>query len=146
MSFFDVPGALRESPKEIEQYRRDKTTENSSQDHHCIAFSSDLLVPDKWRAVLACRTCKKKLTAYVADDMLTIISHSLQPHQKFVANVGETTFSIAHRQSRCLRTDLHTNADEADIRIWLHCKNSCGTRKLVFSPDYPKCHTFQNQR
>ena len=39
-----------------------------------------------------------------------------------------------------LRTDLETNADEADLRVWLHCKNSCGVNKLIFSPDTDVYH------
>ena len=30
---------------------------------------------------------------------------------------------------------LRSNAEETDLRIWLHCINSTGSRKLLFSPD-----------
>ena len=91
-------------------------------------------MPEKWRSILACRTCKKDLTAYTADDMLSLISRSLCPHQQFITNIGEEAFSVAPGGSRELRPDLHTNADEADLRVWLHCKNSVGRKKLIFSP------------
>ena len=37
-------------------------------------------------------------------------------------------------------SDLFTNADEADLRVWLHCKNSCGVHKLIYSPDTDVYH------
>jgi len=53
------------------------------------------MVPDKWRSILAWRRCKKDLTAYIADDMLNLISLSLRPYQQFITNTGEEAFSIA---------------------------------------------------
>ena len=41
---------------------------------------------------------------------------------------------------QCMREDLITNADEADLRVWLHCKHSCGVNKLIFSPDTDVYH------
>ena len=47
---FDVPGSQPESPKEIEQLKRDKNTQEATTNtHNCIQFCSDLLVPEKWR-------------------------------------------------------------------------------------------------
>ena len=34
-------------------------------------------------------------------------------------------------QTRQLRTDLATNANEADVRVWLHCQKACGIQKLL---------------
>ena len=34
----------------------------------------------------------------------------------------------------------HSNAEEADTRIWLHVKHSAGNRKLIFSPDNDVYH------
>ena len=112
---FDVPGMQPESPKEIEQLRRDRSTQETNTTHHCMDFCSDLLVPEKWRSVLGCRTCKKSLTAYIADDMLKLINHSLRSQQQFVANIGGQTYATKQGLSRQLRLDLCTNADEADL-------------------------------
>ena len=30
---------------------------------------------------------------------------------------------------------LRSNAEETDLRIWLHCKHSIGSKKLLYSPD-----------
>ena len=126
---FDVTGLQPESPKEIEQVRRDRGVNNDSTVHHCVDFCSDLLVPEKWRSILGCRQCKKSLTAYIADEMLrlTSINHSLRSHQSFIANIGGQTYAT----TRKIRSDLTTNADEADLRVWLHCRHSCGVRKLT---------------
>jgi len=43
---FDCPGSLAETPKELEQRRRDKAVESAN--HHCTAFSGDLMLPTKW--------------------------------------------------------------------------------------------------
>ena len=75
---FDAPGSQRESPKEIEQIRRDKNAKEKVGPHDCVEFSSDLLLPEKWRNVLSCRICKKSLTKYIAEDMLRLVPHSLQ--------------------------------------------------------------------
>ena len=64
---FDAPGSQCESPKEIEQNRRDKCAKEEVGPHNCVEFSSDLLIPDKWRNVLSCRICKKSLTRYIAE-------------------------------------------------------------------------------
>lgn len=63
---FDSPGTQKESPKEIKQYTRDRSYKEGIWDHNCTDFSSDLLIPDKWRIILGCRVCKKNLTHYLA--------------------------------------------------------------------------------
>jgi len=84
---FDCPGSLAETPKELEQRRRDKAVESAN--HHCTAFSGDLMLPTKWRDLLARRSCKKELTEYVADEMLTLVQRSLRANQTFVANIKQ---------------------------------------------------------
>ena len=64
---FDSPGAMSETPKELEQSRRDKNTSSELSDHECLAYTS---IPTKWRSILACRICKKALICYIAIDML----------------------------------------------------------------------------
>ena len=52
---FDTPGALPETPKMIEKSRSDLSTEHEVLTHHCN------YIPDKWRTVLNCWTCRKAL-------------------------------------------------------------------------------------
>jgi len=35
---------------------------------------------------------------------------------------------------------LTCNIEEGDMRVWMHCKYSVGTRKLIFSPDTDTYH------
>ena len=98
------------------------------------------MVLEKWRSVLGCRTCKANLIAYIADDMLWLICHLLRTNQQFIANIGSDAYSVRNGQSRQLRSDLSSNADETDLRVWLHCKYSCGIHKVIYSPDTDVYH------
>ena len=133
---FDVTGLQPESPKEIEQLRRDQHASKAKCTHNCTDFCSDLLIPEKWREILGCRICKKSLVAYIADDMLRLIGQDrlLQSHQSLIANIEGKAYA-ATKHSRDVRNDLTTNVDEADLRVWLHCVKSSGVRKLLYSPD-----------
>ena len=134
---FDNPGSLSETPKELEHVRRDKDNEAA---HQCLSFKSSLPIPDKWRSILACRNCKKNLTQYIAAEMLDLCTSYLQPHQKFITNIGIPAFSRTSSDTKIPEPTLNTNADEADLRVWLHCVNSEGNRKLIFSPDNDVYH------
>lgn len=90
---FDCPGSLPETLKELEQRQRDKGVDSTT--HHCTSFSGDLMLPSKWRSVLGCRACKKELTRYVADEMLTLIHRSLKSSQRFVANIAQQAFGVS---------------------------------------------------
>ena len=131
---FDSPGTQKEFPKEIKQYKRDQNTKDSVWDHNCTDFSSDLLIPEKWRSVLGCRVCKKNQTHYLAEDILRLIPHTLQPHQQLITNVGSKVYGCT-REKKIPKEDLVNVAEEADLRVWLHCKKSAGVNNVIFSPD-----------
>ena len=70
---FDYPGGLGESPKEIEQRRRDQTRDQTDKfEHKCTTLSSASPVPKNWRSLLSCRNCKENLTAYVGEELLEL--------------------------------------------------------------------------
>ena len=77
---------------------------------------------------------------YIADDMLRLVAHSLHSNQQFITNIAGKAYSVRHGQSKPSHPDLCSNADEADLRVWLHCKNSCGIHKLLYSPDTDVYH------
>ena len=60
--------------------------------------------------------------------------------QIFVSNVGETAKSVTATGEILPCPMLWSNADEADLRVWLHCLHSRGTNKLLFSPDTDMYH------
>ncbi len=138
---FDSPGSLPETPKEIEQARRDQSsTKAPSVEHQCTLFQASEKVPNKWRAVLACRQCKKALTWMVAEEMLHLVVPIISPHQTFVTNIQEEAFVTTTDNIKKSLPSLWTNADEGDLRVWLHCIQSTGRKKLIFSPDTDVYH------
>ena len=111
-------------PKCIEHKQRDKQIMISQHVYHRLTD-----VPNMWSELLQCRECKSYLYWRL---------HSLKCHQnsfKWSETVhGEggvaqdmTTTNIEHT--------LQCNAEEADMRIWLHVNKSPGKRVLVYSPD-----------
>ena len=52
------------SPKYFERQYRDQANEVPD-DHSCMYFSPDMIIPAKWRNnVLNCRKCKRKLVCF----------------------------------------------------------------------------------
>ena len=136
---FDSPGSMRETPKELEQRRRDSSAQHC-ENHECVHLSSTTEIPSKWRALLACRKCKQCLTQYLGHEMLKLVQQLLSSTQSFVCNIGEVAYCATSSGERLPCPQLWTNADEADLRVWLHCVHSAGTRKLIFSPDTDVYH------
>ena len=135
---FDCPSSLPETPKELEQRRRDTAVEPAK--HNCSVFTDDMILPNKWRSVLDCRSCKKKLTTYIADEMLTLIQRFLHGNQQFVTNIDQEAFSVSFGATRSFCPSLRSNADEGDLRVWLHCMHSSKTRTLIYSRDTDVYH------
>ena len=134
---FDNPGSQSETPKELEQMRRDRASESqtSTSRHECITFHSNCCIPEKWRTILECRVCKKALTTYIAEEMLHLITRYIIRNQEFVCNIAQSAYVTTTDYTKVPRPTLWTNADEADLHVWLHCMHSEGHRKLMFSPD-----------
>ena len=40
----------------------------------------------------------------------------------------------ANRKVEIVET-LESSIEEGDMRVWLHCKTSAGTKKIIYSPD-----------
>ena len=136
---FDSPGSMPETPKELEQKRRDKGA-NQDSGHECTEFQGDTAIPAKWRPLLACRRCKKRLILYISSEMLTLASSILSSEQDFICNSAQTAYSVTSNGDKQLCPSLWSNAEEADLRVCLHCVHSAGTRKLLFSPDTDVYH------
>ena len=103
---FDNPGALPETPKELEQKRRDMKKADSSCEHECFKFSDSARVPLKWRPLLSCRKCKQNLTEYAAGAMLNIAPPFLSTEQEFITNIKEMAFST-NNDKECMPIDQH---------------------------------------
>ena len=139
---FDNPGGLPESPKLLEQKIRDLAREKELTHHECTTFTSDSKIPEHWKVLLACRPCKKNLTQYLAQDFLDIVPNFMPEHnldQEFFT-IGENAYSTNRENEAMIRPTFTSNADEVDMRIWLHSLHSVGNRILVFSPDIDVYH------
>ena len=137
---FDNPGSMSETPKEIEQKRRDSTASKKDANRRCTEITSNTPIQSNWRAFLECRPCKRTLTRYLGHELLFIAPKFLSSDQTFICNIGEVAQSTSHTGDNLPCPQLWTNADEADMRVWLHCIHSTGTRKLIFSPDTDVYH------
>ena len=144
---FDDPECVQQSPKYFERLHRDMTTQLPD-DHHCGEFTSDMIIPPKWRSdILSCRICKRNLVCFLSTYFLTKIQQKLNPQQMFVTAGGfrgdqtNKAFFVtsASKEPQCNQS-LYCNAEESDTRIWLHVMNSTGTKKLVLSPDTDVYH------
>jgi hypothetical protein len=79
---FDNANQEMESPKVIEQARRDKLN-NTSNAHKCLIITDDVKVPSNWRCdMLNCRCCKRNLCEYLCHKILQEVHHSLRNGQK----------------------------------------------------------------
>ena len=140
---FDNPGGLKESPKEIEQGRRDSIMEETRKEHKCSSFESNAQVSGKWRGILACRKCKTALITYLGKEFLQM-APPYMPHgchdREFIANIGNIAYSCTKSEGIIERPTLYTNTEEADERIWLHCVHSGASKILIFSPDTDTYH------
>ena len=134
---FDNPGSMPETPKELEQQRRDKGAQKDLSGHECIDVHNDLQIPTKWRQFLSCRRCKKQLTTYLAQELLRIV---IRGEQQFYCNMGCDVFvtDVTGETTKC--PHLWTNANEGDLMVWLHCIHSEGRRVLVVSMDTDVYH------
>ena len=138
---FDDPADNNQSPKQIEREKRDNMV-NVSVDHHCINITASVKVPANWRGnLLNCRGCKRALCHFLCEELLEIASSSLGNEQNFFVAGG----FLEERRYQCWGTnqagnlnpypEFRTTTEETDLKIWLHCQNSYGTKKLLFSPD-----------
>ena len=129
----------------LERSRRDSRAV-AAQDHCHINFTDDESIPPKWREVLECRKCKRRVVEYIGDTILLVAPQLLKDNQwLYVAGSGEgqdgdrvwcTSIDCIEREV----PELCCNAEEADTRVWLHAKFASSSRALVFSPDTDVYH------
>lgn len=141
---FDNPGRQPNSPKNLERQRRDQLS-SLPQDHQHSTFADTCSPPPKWRELLGCRECKRKLVLYLGDFFLHNAHTILQGQQSltlagcFSGDAEDHAWVISLQDTEPAST-LNCDAEEADTRVWLHALRSRGTRKLVCSPDTDVFH------
>lgn len=61
-------------------------------------------------------------------------------HRGRIKNLSPTSEEMHTALKHVPRPTYSSNADEADLRIWLHCVHSTGNNILIFSPDTDVYH------
>ena len=141
---FDNPGRQPSSPKSLEQRRRDLVS-SLPQDHQHSTFADTCSPPPKWRELLGCRDCKRKLVLYLGDFFMHNAQKMLREQQRFIlagcfsGDAMDHAWVVTSQGTEPVPT-LNCDAEEADTRLWLHALRSTGTRKLVCSPDTDVFH------
>ena len=138
---FDDPDRHTVSPKTSERRRYD----TGSTSHAHYDFTKQLPPSQKWSSVTECCVCKHKLAQSLALELLQQMH--LAQHQRFVTagafegSLRDQALFIGNGSKEPQVLQHLTNcSEEADMRIWLHCIHSVGTKKLVFSPDTDVIH------
>ena len=72
--------------------------------------------------------------------MLSTSTTYLTPDQTLITNIGERAYSVTGRGTPQPEPILRCNTEEADLRVWLHCKHSTGDTELIFSPETDTYH------
>ena len=57
-----------------------------------------------------------------------------------LTNVGSTVYRVEADGSRLPVPYLSSNANEGDVRVWLHCIHAAGRNELIVSPDTDVYH------
>ena len=143
---FDDPNRYDLSPKTVERERRDKQT-TSDLNHIHSKFEDSLPPSSKWTSVLKCRECKHNLTTQLAVHMVQLVQPMLLPGKRFVMagsfrdRLRDHAVCVEHGNPSTFTDErLTCNIEEGDMRVWMHCKYSVGTHKLLFSPDTDTYH------
>ena len=134
------------SPNQIEHTKRDETSQVSSS-HTCITVDQSTIAPSKWRDdLLNCRKCKRVPCKFLSMEMLNLVLSLLSDNQTLLTAGGFN--DLKQHQCWSVQRDgkpqpmpyLRSNAEETDLRAWLHCIHSSGWKKLLYSPDIDLYH------
>ena len=143
---FDNPECFKVSPKSLEHQRRYPNTAQVV-DHKHHDFNPNLPNVRDWGNILKCKSCKRNLTEALANAMLQTAAVVLQEHTRLIvagsfrgSNCNKAFMVTKSDSKPCSVEALETNMEEGDMRVWIHCKNSAGTRKIIFSPDTDTYH------
>ena len=134
------------SPKALEHQRRySNTAEVKDHNHH--EFNPNLPNVREWGNILKCQSCKRNLTKALANAMLQTAAVIMLQNCRLIIAGGFTesnrdkAYMVTKNDDTLLPIEaLETNMEEGDMRVWIHCKHSAETRKLIFSPDTDTYH------
>ena len=121
-AIFDEQSVSNISPKSVERTRRDAVEEET----HIVTASpidnSSLLPPD-WDKFIRIRENKKSVVNLISNEFLSISTQILKTEQTFVVGgvfSEENVSKYVQNEVVMLCTDLQSNIEEGDSRVWLH--------------------------
>ena len=142
---FDDLGRLEVSPKVFERQHRDKGSESLLDHQHCL-FEPELPRSQEWKNILKCRKCKRNLTESLANAMLQLAPSILTKNSRFITagafrgTLQDKAVMVYANHKVEIVEALESSVEEGDMRVWLHCKTSAGTKKIIYSPDTDTFH------
>ena len=142
---FDDLGRLEVSPKVFERQHRDKGSESLLDHQHCL-FEPELPHSQEWKNILKCRKCKCNLTESLANAILQLAPSILTKNSRFITagafrgTLQDKTVMVYANHKVEIVEALESSVEEGDMRVWLHCKTSAGTKKIIYSPDTDTFH------
>ena len=142
---FDDLGRLEVSPKVFERQHRDKGSESLLDHQHCL-FEPELTRSQEWKNILKCRKCKHNLTESLANAMLQLAPSILTKNSRFITagafrgTLQDKAVMVYANHKVEIVEALESSVEEGDMRVWLHCKTSAGTKKIIYSPDTDTFH------
>ena len=138
---FDKPGRQKFNPKVFEHHKRYDKTKSINQHQHCY-FEPSTIIPSRWQDHVECRECKRSIVEAIGLSLLQHRTLLLREHQRLVISgclSGENenyAWILSSNELVPEQTAVyHTNAEEADNRIWRHASQSWATKILIYSPD-----------
>ena len=141
---FDDVSTLQVSPKVFERQRRGEGIGSTEHEHH--SFAPELPRSIDWKDVLKCRTCKRNLTESLANAMLQLAPSIMSGNSRFITagafhgNLQDKAVMVHANNHVEIVEALESCMEEGDTRVWLHCKTSAGTNKIIYSPDTDTFH------
>lgn len=141
---FDNPEREKNTPKSLEQARRDSTS-TVSPNHTCEPLLSSTKIPPLscWREnYINCRKCKRQLVKLIGDYLLKNAGQHLKENQTlYIAGCFADTAWYTNG-FRDIQPDprFFCNAGETDNRLWLHATKTLHNRVLIISRDTDVYH------
>ena len=138
---FDNPGCIKNTPKYVEQSRKDQTVK-IAEDHYCDDLVSTTKIPGRWReGRLHCHTCKCSLVKFLTSFFLSNISNYMKANQIFYTTGGfdgdlaNTAWYVTEKDRPQPNPLFTSNAEEADTRVWVYIQQTQCKQVLLVSPD-----------
>ncbi|PIK43063.1 hypothetical protein BSL78_20092 [Apostichopus japonicus] len=140
---FDHPGRHGCSPKDIERVRRDGTVEEALY----TEILPETLCPSNWRKFLCVRSQKRLLVNFLSMELLHIAEQAdtapiiLITAGGFDGDNTDQALSVSkNNPTISVVSELTSNHEEGDSRVWFHTGKTTCERVVIYSPDRDTFH------